>query len=215
MAPSGGRQEVRPRRDSRPGGDPRQAVGARAPARFCAATGSPRCCSARSCPGRRKNVPVLPEDEASTRGLTRSPACRKAHERRQVRTCHARIDPIGFCARSVRRDRPPRAKDLGDRPVETTPGCATARRSPGSMACAIPLKKRREAVCPAVLPQASGLCARPRSAALRRAAARRDGAEAPKGDFRFRAVVETIVISRQFREIRGRDASRLMKRVSR
>ncbi len=77
-------QGVRPRRHPRRCRRPWPSSRApRAPARSCGATGSPRSCSARSCPKPPKDVPQLPDDEAATGGLTVRQLVEKHTQRRR------------------------------------------------------------------------------------------------------------------------------------
>ena len=92
----------------------------RAPARSCAATGSSRCCSARSCRSPPKDVPQLPEDEAATDGLTVRQLVEK-HTQRRRRAPSATRGSTRSASRS-KASTPSAAaatKDLGGRPIDT------------------------------------------------------------------------------------------------
>ncbi len=67
-----------------------------------------------------KNVPVLPEDEAATRGLTVRQLVEKHTSDPRCATCHVRIDPIGFALEAYDAIGRKRGRDMGDRPIETS-----------------------------------------------------------------------------------------------
>ena len=204
------REEVRARRHPRPGDDAGEAVrrvahqpdparqlGQRSAARReAAAAAEGRAAAARRRSGDRGADRPAARREArqrsrsapsATRGSTRSASRWKASTRSAAaatRTWATGRSTRGRSSMDGTRVRRPR------RPAEL-PADRAARR-----------------VRPAVLPQAAGLCAGPRGAALRRAAAGRDASRACRpNDYRVAAAVETIVRSRQFREIRGRDVA--------
>jgi hypothetical protein len=154
-----------------------------------------------------KDVPLLPEDEAAehltvrqlTERHTRDPNCFK---------CHQRIDPYGYSLEGFdpigrRRDR-----DLGGRPVETrtrTMDGATFEGIEGLRSYL--LTERRHAFLNQFGRKLLGF-------ALGRGVQLSDGpllaemqARLLSNDFRTSVAVETIVQSRQFREIRGRQAA--------
>ncbi len=54
-----------------------------------------------------KNVPVLPDDEAATKGLTMRQLVEKHTSDPRCASCHVADRPHGFCPRGLRRDRPP------------------------------------------------------------------------------------------------------------
>ena len=66
-----------------------------------------------------KGVPTLPEDEASTEGLTVRQLVEKHRADPACAGCHARIDPYGFALEGFDAIGRPRRKDLGDRPIDT------------------------------------------------------------------------------------------------
>jgi len=66
-----------------------------------------------------KNVPRLPEDEATTDGLTMRQLVERHRSAAQCAGCHERIDPFGFALEGFDAIGRWRDKDLGDRPVDT------------------------------------------------------------------------------------------------
>jgi hypothetical protein len=154
-----------------------------------------------------KDVPRLPDDEAATEGLTVRQLVEKHSSDARCATCHARIDPFGhalegFDAIGRRRD-----KDLGGRAIDTR-----ARLRDGTEFDGLDglrdylLTARRDAVvrqfCRKLLGYALGrgvqLSDEPLLEEMQRSL--------EKNGHRFTAAVEAIVRSRQFREIRGKDA---------
>ena len=126
-----------------------------------------------------KNVPVLPDDEAATQGLTVRQLVEKHTSDPRCATCHVRIDPIGYALEAYDAIGRRRERDLGDRPIDTSSRLARRHRARrAGRPAAIPgddAARRRD---PPVLPQAAGLRAGPRNPALRPAVARRNGANA-------------------------------------
>ncbi len=91
----------------------------RAPARSCAATGSAKCCSARSCRGRRRTCRSCPTTRPRPTGLTVRQLVEKHSQRPEVRRLPRRIDPFGFALEGFDAIGRRRDKDLGDRPIDT------------------------------------------------------------------------------------------------
>ncbi len=154
-----------------------------------------------------KDVPRLPEDEADTEGLTVRQLVEKHSSDPRCAVCHARIDGFGlalegFDAIGRRRD-----KDLGQRPIVTR-----GRLKDGTEIDSLDglrqylLTARRDAFvqqfCRKLLGYALGrgvqLSDEPLLEDMQR--------QLEKKGYRFSAAVEAIVRSRQFREIRGKDA---------
>src|SRR4029079_10265422 len=65
-----------------------------------------------------KGVPVLPDDETATAGLTVRQLVEKHTNDEQCSVCHKRIDPFGFSLESFDAIGRRREKDLGDRPID-------------------------------------------------------------------------------------------------
>jgi hypothetical protein len=153
-----------------------------------------------------KDVPRLPEDETATEGLTVRQLVEKHTSDARCSSCHARIDPLGFALEGFDAIGGRRDRDLSGRPVETQ-----ARLLDGSRFEGIDGLRRylltagREAIvrqfCRKLLGYALGrgvqLSDMPLLADIER--------NLQQNDYRFSAAIETIVRSRQFREIRGRD----------
>ncbi|MEX0977802.1 MAG: DUF1588 domain-containing protein, partial [Pirellulales bacterium] len=154
-----------------------------------------------------KDVPVLPEDETATDGLTVRQLVEKHTSDARCAGCHARMDPFGFALEGFDAIGRRRDKDLGDRAIDTR-----TRLQDGTQLAGIEglrnylVNTRRDAVLRQfnrkLLGYALGrgvqLSDEPLLDEMRK--------QLETNEFRFSAAVETIVRSRQFREIRGRDA---------
>ncbi|MGE3818491.1 MAG: DUF1592 domain-containing protein [Isosphaeraceae bacterium] len=150
-------------------------------------------------------VPQLPEDETSAGGLSVRQLVERHSGDAKCATCHVRIDPFGFALEGYDSIGRKREKDLGDVPVEVV-----ARTRDGDVFEGLEglrtylLTNRREAVarqfCRKLLGYALGRSARLSDDPLLDELTGLVTRDAP-----FSEVVETIVRSRQFREIRGRD----------
>ena len=66
-----------------------------------------------------KDVPLLPDDEAATQGLTVRQLVEKHTSDPKCAVCHRRIDPFGFALEAFDAIGRHRDKDLGDRPIDT------------------------------------------------------------------------------------------------
>jgi hypothetical protein len=153
-----------------------------------------------------KEVPQLPEDEAAE-----SLSVRQLVERHSADPlcsgCHARIDGYGFALEAYDAIGRLRERDLGDRPIDTR-----AKLFDGAVVEGVDglreylLSQRRDALsrqlCRKLLGYALGRGVMLSDAPLLTEMERSMREE----DYRFGALVESIVRSRQFREIRGRDA---------
>ena len=154
-----------------------------------------------------KNVPQLPDDEAATQGLTmrqlveRTPATRAAPVATRASTRSA-TRSRAYDAIGRRRDR-----DLGDRPINTAARLRDGTEFDGlDGPAALPGYTRRDAFlrqfCRKFLGYALG-----RGTQLSDDPLLEEMEQTLKNnDYRFSAVLETVVGSRQFREIRGKDA---------
>ena len=67
-----------------------------------------------------KNVPLLPEDEAATQGLTVRQLVEKHTSDPRCASCHVRIDPVGYALEAYDAIGRRRDRDLGDRPIDTS-----------------------------------------------------------------------------------------------
>jgi hypothetical protein len=155
-----------------------------------------------------KNVPVLPDDEAATRGLTVRQLVEKHTSDPRCATCHVRIDPLGYALEAYDAIGRHRQRDLGDRPIDTRSHLRDGTEFEGLDGLRQYLvTTRRDAVirqfCRKFLGYALGrgiqLSDLPLLEEMERALT--------KNDYRFSAALESVVASRQFREIRGQVAS--------
>ena len=152
-----------------------------------------------------KDVPTLPEDEA-TETLTVRQLTEKHTKDPRCSGCHARIDAFGFSLERFDAIGRHRDRDLGDRLIDTKATVADGTQIDGLEGLRdYLLTKRREAFLKQfsrkLLGYALGrgvqLSDEPLLADIRSAL--------EANNFRVGAAVETIVHSRQFREIRGRN----------
>jgi hypothetical protein len=153
-----------------------------------------------------KDVPRLPEDETATEGLTVRQLVEKHSSDARCSTCHARIDPLGFALEGFDAIGGRRDRDLSGRSIETHAKLLDGTQFEGIDGLRrYLLTVRREAIvrqfCRKLLGYALGrgvqLSDMPLLADIERSLER--------NDYRFSAAIETIVRSRQFREIRGKD----------
>ncbi len=151
-------------------------------------------------------VPPLPDDEAATGGLSVRQLVEKHTRDPKCATCHARIDPIGFSLEGYDAIGRKREKDLGDHPVEVD-----VRMQDGTAYTGLDglrtylLTKRREAVARQFSRKLLGY-ALGRGVQLSDEPLIDEMTRLVAGGGRFGEAVEAVVRSRQFREIRGRDA---------
>jgi len=158
-----------------------------------------------SLPRPPKGVPQLPDDETATEGLTVRQLVEKHTSDAKCAVCHQRIDPLGFSLESFDAIGRRREKDLGDRPIDTHVKTLDGAQFEGLDGLRnYLLTARREAFlrqfCRKLLGYALGravqLSDEPLLAEMQ--------AELKAKDYRIVIAIETIVRSRQFREIRGR-----------
>jgi hypothetical protein len=154
-----------------------------------------------------KGVPPLPDDEAATDGLTVRQLVEKHVSDPKCAVCHARIDPYGFALEKFDAIGRYREKDLGDRLID-----ARSQLSDGTLIDGFGglqnylANERRDAFvrqfCRKLLGYALGrsvqLSDEPLLAEMQ--------AKLSEHEYRVGTAVDAIVRSRQFREIRGRDA---------
>ncbi len=155
-----------------------------------------------------KNVPVLPEDEAATKGLTVRQLVEKHTSDPRCATCHVRIDPIGFALEAYDAIGRRRGRDLGDRPIETSSRLRDGTTFEGLDGLRQYLvTARRDALirqfCRKLLGYALGRGIQLSDLPLLEEMEK----TLKKNEYRFSAALEAVVGSRQFREIRGRDSS--------
>lgn len=154
-----------------------------------------------------KDVPRLPEDETATEGLTVRQLVEKHSSDVRCAKCHVRVDPLGFALEEYDPIGRRREKDLANRPIDARATLADGTTFEGVQGLRdYLLSVRRDAVlrqfCRKLLGYALGrgvqLSDEPLLHEMR--------ARLEKNEFRFSAAVDAIVRSRQFREIRGKDA---------
>lgn len=153
-----------------------------------------------------KGVPQLPDDEAMTVGLTVRQLVEKHTTDAKCAVCHKRIDAYGFALEGFDAIGRQREKDLGNRPIDTHAKTADGAEFDGIDGLRNYLLIKRKAAivrqfCKKLLGYALG-----RSAQLSDEPLLDDLQTAlAKNGYRVDVVLEAIVRSKQFREIRGRD----------
>ena len=151
-------------------------------------------------------VPQLPDDEAAAGGLSVRSLVERHTRDAKCATCHARIDPIGFSLEGYDAIGRRREKDTGGHPVD-----AGATMQDGTAFAGLDglrtylLTERREAVARQFSRKLLGY-ALGRGVRLSDDPLLDEMTRLVAGGGRFGAAVEAVVRSRQFREIRGRDA---------
>jgi hypothetical protein len=151
-----------------------------------------------------KGVPPLPDDEAATKGLTVRQLVEKHVTDPKCAVCHERIDPYGFSLEAFDAIGRHREKDLGDRPIDTQVKTMDGSEFDGLAGLRnYLLTKRRDAFvhqfCRKLLGYALGRAVQLSDEPLLETMQHELAAK----DYRFDVAVATIVLSRQFREIRG------------
>jgi hypothetical protein len=154
-----------------------------------------------------KGVPPLPDDEAATEGLTMRQLVEKHVSDPKCSVCHQRIDPYGFSLEAFDAIGRHREKDLGDRPVDTKVTAMDGAEFEGLDGLRnYLLTERRDAFvrqfCRKMLGYALGRSVQLSDEPL--LAEMQDKLAA--NEYKVAVAVETIVRSKQFREIRGMDA---------
>ncbi|MBI5799493.1 MAG: DUF1592 domain-containing protein [Verrucomicrobia bacterium] len=152
-----------------------------------------------------KDVPRLPEDEA-TETLTVRQLVEKHTSDVRCAGCHVRIDPYGFALERYDAIGRAREKDLGGRPIDDRTKLMNGTAVAGAAGLRDYLADTRR---DAFLRQ---FCRKLLGFALGRAVQLSDGplltemqAQLTRRDHHISAVVEAIVLSRQFRRIRGKE----------
>ncbi len=155
-----------------------------------------------------KGVPLLPEDEAATEGLTVRQLVERHSRDAKCAVCHRRIDPLGFSLEGFDAIGRRRDKDLGGRPIDTRVRAMDGAQFDGLDGLrAYLLTARGDAFlrqfCRKLLGYALGrsvqLSDQPLLALLQ--------SELKAKNHHVVAAVEAIIRSRQFREIRGRETA--------
>ena len=154
-----------------------------------------------------KGVPVLPDDETATDGLTVRQMVARHTSDPKCLGCHRKIDPYGFALESFDAVGRRREVDLAKRPIDTKTSLPDGTPVDGLSGLRNYLvDTRREAFlrqfCRKLLGYALGravqLSDEPLLDEMRQQLA--------KNDYRFSVAVNAIIHSRQFREIRGKAA---------
>jgi hypothetical protein len=151
-----------------------------------------------------KGVPPLPDDEAATKGLTVRQLVEKHTSDPKCAVCHRRIDPYGFSLEAFDAIGRHREKDLGDRPVETRVKTMDGSEFDGLDGLRnYLLTKRRDTFLRQFSRKLLGY-------ALGRSVQLSDDpllaemqTDLAAHGYKINTAVEKIVLSRQFREIRG------------
>jgi hypothetical protein len=151
-----------------------------------------------------KNVPILPEDEAATDGLTVRQLVEKHRSASQCSVCHAKLDPFGFALEGFDAIGRKRDKDLGDRPIDTAADLPDGTHVDGLAGLRNYLLTQRKDQ------MLRYFCRKLLGYALGRGVQLSDQplvdemlVQLAQHDYRFSAAVETIVRSQQFRYHRG------------
>ena len=153
-----------------------------------------------------KNVPILPDDETATDGLTVRQLVAKHTSDVKCMGCHQKIDPFGFSLEAFDAIGRHRTADLANRPIDAKAKLPDGTEIDGLAGLRTYLvEKRRSAVlhqfCRKLLGYALGratqLSDQPLLAEMEERLA--------KNDYRFSAALQAIIESSQFHEIRGRD----------
>ena len=155
-----------------------------------------------------KNVPQLPDDEAATQGLTMRQLVERHTTDPRCASCHVRIDAFGYALEAYDAIGRRRDRDLGDRPIDTSARLRDGTAFDGFDGLRDYLATtRREAVI-------KQFCRKFLGYALGRAVQLSDDPllqemeqKLRNNGYRFSAILEAVVGSRQFREIRGRDVT--------
>ncbi|MGD9647419.1 MAG: DUF1592 domain-containing protein [Pirellulales bacterium] len=153
-----------------------------------------------------KDVPILPDDETATDGLTVRQLVAKHTSDAKCSSCHQKIDPFGFALEGYDAIGRHRAVDLADRPVDTKTALPDGSEVDGLPGLRSYLVETRRAdvlrqFCKKLLGYALGRETQLSDEPLLDEMIERLAAS----DYRFSVAVETILASPQFREIRGRD----------
>jgi hypothetical protein len=153
-----------------------------------------------------KDTPQLPDDETAIDGLTVRQLTEKHTSDERCAHCHVRIDPFGFALEGYDAIGRRRDKDLSGRTIETR-----ARLPDGTQFDGIDglrkylLTARRDVIlrqfCRKLLGYALGRAVQLSDGPLLEEIDRNLG----ERDYHFSAAIETILSSRQFREIRWRE----------
>jgi hypothetical protein len=154
-----------------------------------------------------KNVPQLPEDEAGTANLTVRQLVEKHSADVRCAVCHQRVDPIGFSLEGYDAIGRSRVKDLAGRPIDTKAKLRDGTELDGIDGLRKMLSStRRDAFirqfCRKLLGYSLGRGTQIADEPLLDRMMKRLESEG----YRFGALLEEIVTSQPFMQIRGKDA---------
>lgn len=153
-----------------------------------------------------KDVPQLPEDETATEGLTVRQLVEKHASDPRCSTCHVRVDPFGFALEEFNAIGRRRQHDLADRSIDTNVTLRDGTQFVGQEGLRAYLRNEQRTAllrqfCRKLLGYALGrgvqLSDEPLLAEMQ--------SQLASHEYRFSAAAEAIVLSPQFREIRGRE----------
>ena len=155
-----------------------------------------------------KDVPQLPDDEAAIEGLTVRQLVEKHSSDPKCAVCHQRIDAFGFSLEGYDAIGGLRQKDLADRPIETRARTMDGAEFEGLAGLRnYLLTVRRDAFvrqfCKKLLGYSLGRAVQLSDEPL--LTKMQDDLKAR--NYRISAAIEAIVLSKQFREIRGQEAA--------
>jgi hypothetical protein len=155
-----------------------------------------------------KNVPQLPDAESATNGLTVRQLVERHTSDPRCAKCHSRIDAFGFALEAYDAIGRRRDRDMGDRPIDTKARLrdGTTFEDLDGLRCYLATTRRDALIrqfCRKLLGYALGRAVQLSDEPLLEEMQQ----SLEKPDNRFSALLGTIVTSRQFREIRGRDAA--------
>jgi hypothetical protein len=153
-------------------------------------------------------VPPLPDDEAATEGMTVRQLVEKHVSDSKCSVCHQRIDPYGFSLEAFDAIGRHRDTDLGDRPIDTRVTTMDGAAFEGLDGLRnYLLSERRDTFV-------RQLCRKLLGYALGRSVQLSDEplltemqTKLAANDYKVAVAFETILLSKQFREIRGGDAA--------
>ncbi len=154
-----------------------------------------------------KQVPQLPSDESSTDGLTVRQLVARHSTQESCARCHRRIDPFGFALEGFDTIGRSRTRDLGGRDVDTKTRLPDGVAIDGLAGLKTYLKTKRfdtfvrqfnRKLLGYALGRQTQLSDQPLLDEIHR--------RMSQNDYRLSVAIEMIVLSPQFRQIRGRDA---------
>jgi hypothetical protein len=155
-----------------------------------------------------KNVPRLPDDETAIEGLTVRQLVEQHSSDPKCAVCHQRIDAFGFSLEGYDAIGKRRDRDLSDRPIDVHAKTMDGAEFEGVDGLRnYLLTVRRDAFvrqfCKKLLGFALGRAVQLSDEPLLTEMQMKLKAD----DYKFNAALEAVVLSRQFRDIRGRDSA--------